>query len=212
VTAPEGRVRTLEAGVDVPAAGVQDECSTPPLRSLIGDLLQRSRTADLALGRVRLAALDLTEAEVRGPARCRVLLGQLDASMLLDATPAHDAYPGHATRRAALLRLANWLASDRLEVRAAGIGLWTPDFSVFRDPAGATTCLLGAHYFGSPQLAVGPSFTAVLRGSADSALLRQRFEEIWRRGHDVSPAILDVVKRTAEEVGDHDRVSSHRSP
>ena len=182
------------------------------MRSLIGDLLQRSRTADLALARVRLAALDLTEAEVRGPARCRVLLGQLDASMLVDATAAHDTAADYSRRREALLRLADWLASDRLEVRSAGIGLWTPDFSIFRDPADATTCLLGAHYFGSPQLTMGPSFTAVFHGADDAALLQLRFEEVWDRGHDVSPAILEVLERTAEEVRDHGRFGSPRSP
>lgn len=212
MTAPEVRAGTPEASVDAPAVRIQDEGSTRSLRSLIGDLLQRSRTADLALGRVRLAALDLTEAEVQGPTRCRVLLGQLDASTLVDATALRDAGADHPTRREALLRLATWLASDRLEVRSAGIGLWTPDFSVFRDPAGATTCLLGAHYFGSPQLTIGPSFTAIVRAADDAALLQLRFEEVWGRGHDVSPAILDVLERTTEEVNHHGRFESFRSP
>ncbi len=212
MTAPEGRAGAPEASAYGPAVRIQDEGSTRSLRSLIGDLLWRARTADLALGRVRLAALDLTEAEVRGPARCRVLLGQLDATMLVDATVAQDAVAGLSTRRDALVRLAEWLASDRLEVRSAGIGLWTPDFSIFRDPAGAATCLLGAHYFGSPQLTMGPSFTAILHGADHAALLQRRFEEVWDRGHDVSPAILEVLERTAEEVRDHDRPASPRSP
>lgn len=201
-----------DAPLDAPAVRIQDEASTPSLRSLIGDLLQHSRTADLALARVRLAALDLTAAEVRGPARCRVLLGQLDAAMLVDATTTPGAAPGRSTRRESLLRLADWLASDRLEVRSAGIGLWTPDFSIFRDRAGAATCLLGAHYFGSPQLTVGPSFTALVDGADGAAVLQLRFEEVWGRGHDVSPAILDVLERTAEEAGDQGGVGAFRSP
>jgi len=179
--------------VTAAAATVRDEHSTRPLRAVIGELLQRSSTADLALGRVRLAALDLTAAEVRGPNRCRVLLGQLDAATLVEATLT-DA----SSRRDAMLRLAHWLEGGRLEVRSAGIGLWTPDFSIFRDAGGTTTCLLGAHYFGSPQLTVGPSFTAVLRAVPDGALLQRRFDEAWARGHDVAPAILDVIRRAAD--------------
>lgn len=167
---------------------VRDEGADRPLRSVIGALLEKSRTADLALGRVRLAALDLAEAEVRGPERCRVLLGQLDAAALLDARPGSGP---------ALRRLADWLSSDRLDVRSAGIGAWTPDFSIYRDRAGLSTCLIGAHYFGHPQLTVGPSVTVVLEGSEGATLLQSRFDEVWQRAHDVAPAILEVLRRAA---------------
>lgn len=182
---------------------LRDERSTRPLRGVIGALLQRSSTADLALSRVRLAALDLTANEVSGPDRCRVLLGQLDATTLADAiAPRAASIAGREVAGApagleAMRRLAGWIECGRLEVRSAGIGLWTPDFSIFRDAGGSATCLVGAHYFGNPHLTVGPSFTAILRNAPDGALLQRRFDETWARGHDVAPAILDVLRRAA---------------
>lgn len=109
----------------IPDERILDERSDPPLRAVIGRLLSSCHHADLALGRVRLGSLDLTQGEVEGPRRCRVLLGQLDASSLLDTAP-------HLGPRApAMVRLAAWLANERLEVRSAGIGAWNPDFSVY---------------------------------------------------------------------------------
>lgn len=177
------------------AGRILDERSDPPVRSVIGRLLASCEYADLAVGRIRLAALDLTEAEVQGPTRCRVLLGQLDASTL------HDAAPGEPARRPAVRRLTEWLTSDRLEVRSAGIGAWTPDFSVYVPGArrnhggGSAVSLLGAHYFGSPQLTVGPSVTVLLREPEAVGLLRERFQELWDGAHDVAPAIMEVLGR-----------------
>jgi hypothetical protein len=171
-----------------------DERTDPALRRVIGELLRGARTADLALDRVRLGVLDLTEAEMRAPRRCRVLLGRLDASMLLDA-PA----PG---RSASIGGLLDWLDSGRLEVRSAGFGAWTPDFSVFETAGGDRTALVGAHYFVSPQLATEPSFTVVLRDPDACATLGTRFEEVWERAHDVSPAIRGVLERVERDALD----------
>lgn len=183
------------------ASRILDERSEPPLRAVIGKLLASCGRADLALGRVRLGSLDLTPAEVQGPERCRVLLGQLDASTLLDTAPHRGSRPP------AMARLATWLASERLEVRSAGIGAWTPDFSVYSSSPGlpgregareqTTTCLLGAHYFGNPQLTVGPSVTVVLHDRDTARVLRRRFDELWDQAHDVSAAIMEVLERGA---------------
>jgi hypothetical protein len=187
---PDGAVRLV------------DERSEVTLRRRIGALLERCQTADLALARVRLGALDLTYPEVRGPGRVRVLLGQLDAAALLDVAPQR---PDSGARRGPasgpdLEPLREWLRGGRLEVRSAGIGAWTPDFSVFALPDEPATSLLGAHYFGSPQLTVGPSVTAIIQGR-DAELLRARFEELWDRGHDVAPAILQVLERARDGAG-----------
>lgn len=180
---------------------VFDERADRPLRTIIGDLLARSHTADIALSRVRLASLDLSDTEIQGPHQCRVLLGQLDASVLLDA--ARDGHP-HPKR---LHRLQRWLATDRLEVRSAGIGAWVPDFSIYRStspqaalrgaggPNGGATCIIGAHYFGTPQMAVGPSVTVITNDHGAVDLLSRRFGEVWDRAHDVAPAIRDVLER-----------------
>jgi hypothetical protein len=140
---------------------------------------------DFAVARIRLAHLDLSEAEVAGPERCRVLLGQLDASTLLDT---------EAAAAGAVDGLIRWVRSGRLLVRSAGIGAWTPDYSVYHTPDGGA-CLVGAHYFGNPQLTVGPSFTAVSTDPAARAMLGRRFDALWERSHDVLPGILGVLER-----------------
>ena len=170
-----------------------DEHSEPPLRGTIGRLLRASHTADVALSRIRLAALDLTPEEMRGPRRCRVLLGQLDASSL------HDR-PGGATRDGpAIGALLDWLASGRLEVRSAGIGGWNPDFSLYETGRGRRTALLGAHYFVDAGLAAGPLFTFVVEEPTPCDLLARRFEEVWARAHDVAPAIAEVLERVERD-------------
>lgn len=168
---------------------VVDERARRSLRVVIGELLETSTHADLALRRVRLGALDLSDREIHGPELCRVLLGQLDASTLLDA--AAD----RTRSREGLHRLAQWLTSDRLHVRSAGLGAWTPDFSVYENGARNHTSLIGAHYFGSPQLTVGPSVTVIDPSPETGRLLKGRFHELWERAHDVRPAILRVLDR-----------------
>ena len=170
-----------------------DERGFPPVRRMIGELLEGCARADLAIGRIRLGVLDLTDAEVRGPERCRVLLGRLDAATLLDAAPS-----GASPRsRDSILRLRQWLDSGRLEVRSAGLGSWTPDFSVYRTRGGTPTCLLGAHYFGSPHLTLGPSFTICTVEASASSVLLARFDGLWDDAHDVGPAIADVLDRAS---------------
>jgi hypothetical protein len=162
-----------------------DDTSSPPLRQVIGELMIGAERVDFAIARIRLAALDLSEEEVTGPDRTRVLLGQLDASTLLDAGAAD---------RTAVAGLIRWARSGGLEVRSAGIGAWTPDFSVFHGSNGGAA-LVGAHYFGSPQLTVGPSFTVVSMEPETRRILARRFDGLWERSHDVLPAIVDVLER-----------------
>lgn len=162
-----------------------NETSDPPLRTVIGRLLKDAEAADIAVARIRLASLDLTEQEIEGPTSCRVLLGRLDATTLLDTGTA---------RAEAVARLARWTRSGRLQVRSAGIGAWRPDFSVYHTARGGTS-LLGAHYFGSPQLTVGPSFTVVTEDPVVRSDLAARFDQLWDRSHNVLPAIAQVLER-----------------
>ena len=161
-----------------------DETSRPPLRTVIGELMEQADAVDFAVARIRLANLDLASEEIDG-LQCRVLLGRLDASTLLDTDSA---------RLAAVEGLIGWARSGRLAVRSAGIGAWTPDFSVYHGVSGSR-CLLGAHYFGPPQLTVGPSFTAVTADPDGVAVLQRRFNRLWERSHDVLPAIVAVLER-----------------
>lgn len=167
-----------------------DESSTPPLRAHITRLLASSTTADIAVGNIRLAGLDLTPGEIRDVRRCRILLGRLDASSLADFGP-EDA--GLAFRMKTLLE---FLQSGRVEVRSAGTGAWAPDFSVFHHGSeGASACLIGAHYFHQPLSTFGPSYTALLTGSAAVAAAAGRFDALWRRSHDVIDPVIGAIYR-----------------
>jgi len=173
---------------------VIDERSSPPLRARIGQLLAKADDAAFAVGRIRLGVLDLTDHELATVQRCRVLLGQLDASTLLDAADTG------ARSTASLAPLLRFAASGRLEVRSAGLAAWSPDFAVVH-AGGRRVGLVGAIYFGSPELVTGPAFTIPVLGDDATALLRTRFDESWARAHDVLPAIRQVLERAHELEG-----------
>lgn len=180
-----------------PGSGVLlDDRRHPPLRQVVGRLLARATTADFAIGRVRLAAVDLTEAELRRVQRCRVLLGRLDAETLTAPPGAHAPAPDSAGH---LLTLRAFLESGRVSVRTAGGTLWLPDFSVLDGlpptagfPGGAV-CFIGAHYFARPYPTRGPALTCLLAGPGSIASARERFEELWEIGYDVLPVILETL-------------------
>lgn len=167
-----------------------DEASTPPLRAHITRLLATSVTADIAVGNIRLAGLDLTPIEIRDVRRCRILLGRLDSSALADLGRDN---PGVALRMRTLL---DFLESGRVEVRSAGIGAWSPDFSVYHQRTEATSaCLLGAHYFHEPLSTHGPSFTALLTAPAAVAAASARFDALWFGSHDVMEPVIGAIHR-----------------
>jgi hypothetical protein len=183
-----------------------DERSLPSLRERIGELLAGADEAAFAVARIRLAVLDLTDREIGRVRRCRVLLGHLDASTLLDA--AEGSGPGGSA--AAMAGLVRFARSGRLEVRSVGLGGWTPDFAVVSGRAGRTG-VLGSIQFGNPELVIGPAFTAITANPAMAGFLLSRFDDLWERAHDVLPAILEVLERahgvgvaTAGERGDAD--------
>lgn len=172
--------------------GLFDERGNPPLRARIGQLLATADEAVFAVGRIRLGVLDLAEWELASLQSCRVLLGHLDASTLLDA--ADDDGPTRAPRLGPLLRFA---ATGRLEVRSAGVGSWSPDFAVV-SAAGRRVGLVGAIYFGRPDLVIGPALTVPIVEPAETSLLVARFDDLWQRAHDVLPAVRDVLERAHE--------------
>jgi hypothetical protein len=168
-----------------------DERCRPPLRAVIGALLASAEEADVAVTRVRLAALDLRPDELAHVRRCRFLLGRLDAH----AFGAVAAASGDRRERvAALLR---FLRSGAVHVRSAGICAWTPDFSIYRGIRGGetgTVCLIGAHYFHEPP-DHGPSFTWAVDHAAAVQRLTLRFEEMWERSHDALPAVIHAIEQ-----------------
>lgn len=167
-----------------------DDRSRPTLREQIGQLLTSCATADIAVGHIRLAALDLTPAETLGVRRCRILLGRLDASALNDFGHPDDRVDTH------LHTLRAFLESGRVEIRSAGLSAWSPDFSVYGGPGDADSiCLMGAHYFRDPVALNGPSFTAMLTDARSVTSAMARFDALWERSHDVLEPVLTAVHR-----------------
>lgn len=167
---------------------LMDEKSDPPLRAVIGGLLARCTRADIAVASIRLAALDLGDAELEGVSRCRILVGGLDARAL-DGGVHSDA--AALDRSRALLR---FLESDRVRIRSAGRSSWMPDFSLYHE-SGRRVALIGAHYFREPVAAHGPSLTCMLTDADSAELLAARFDELWNGGHDVGAAVRDTVRQ-----------------
>jgi hypothetical protein len=174
-----------------------DDRSGPALRDVVGTLLRQSAGADFAIGNVRLAAIDLTSFELAHISACRLLMDRLDVGMLADtACIARD----NASVAANLVVLKQFAATGRLMVRATGSLCWSPDFSVMHGlpvsslaPAGGV-CLVGAHYFSRPVIPGGASLTCVITGGAAVMRARERFEDLWNRGHDVLPVVRELLK------------------
>lgn len=172
------------------------ERSNPTLRQVIGTLIARAAHADFAVGNVRLAAIDLSAVELGRVRSCRLLLDRLDVDMLSDVISASDA---NASLSRNLRVLHAFAISGRLQLRAAGTLSWSPDFSVFEGlppsslaPSGAA-CLMGAHYFSTPVMRAGASFTCALTGPAAVQAAAARFEDLWSGGHDVLPVVRELL-------------------
>lgn len=168
-----------------------DGRASPSLRSVLGAALAESSSASFAIRRIRLARVDLMPEELRRVARCRVLLGRLDADSLADT----GALPS-STRTAALLDMA---ASGRLEVRSASLLTWDPDFALVGNGRDDDLLLFGSIQF-MPPLPQRPieelSLSCALRDPVMVRSAAVRFEELWERAHDALEAVTDALCRS----------------
>ncbi len=148
-----------------------DERSTPDFRATFGELLGRSVAVDVALKRIRLGGMDLEKEEVGRIRHIRLLLCEVNALSLGAEAEATVANPGAGGNLELVLGL---MRARRLSIRAAPLGGWTPDFSVFygEAPDGDTGekpewALLGLHWF----------------------------QHLWDQAHDIGPAVLSILER-----------------
>lgn len=184
-----------------------DDTSQPTLRQRIGLLLSTCSTADIAVAHIRLAALDLSDRETGHVQRCRILLGRLEARALIgvgdgDILNASRLVGVVAGDRSGIVvndermrTLLTFLESGRVQVRSAGLGAWSPDFSVYRGLPDGDACLLGAHYFREPPSIRGPSFTVLLKERPCIAMVGARFDALWETSHDVMEPIVSAMHR-----------------
>ena len=175
-----------------------DDRSRPDFRETFGVLARRARGLDVALTHMRLATLDLSEADLGRMHRVRLLLAEVSAAALDAEAHAVLNRPNVAKN---LRRLAALLALGRIEVRSAPLGGWAPDFSVFSDDEGYFAVLVGPHRFDGRALHRGPEL-ASLHGAAAAERMAHRFGEIWEQGHDISPAIVGILARADRGVRD----------
>ncbi|HWV58389.1 MAG TPA: hypothetical protein VNZ57_13130 [Longimicrobiales bacterium] len=187
------------APIVLPAGAVLlDENTDPPLREWYGRLLATATEADFAVGRVRLAGIDMSGVELAGVRHCRMLLGRLDMDTLLDGSG--DPHP-EDDWRARLKRLRAFVGSGRIRIHSAGMQQWSPDFSVFRGvragagPGGGdrgAAVVLGPHHF-ARSAPDGAAMTAIIPGENAAALATRRFETMFESGYDVTGVVLELL-------------------
>jgi hypothetical protein len=170
-----------------------DERAPRPFRFLFGRLLHQSSKVETAILRIRLGAVDLSTAELAGLKTLRVLVAEVNAHMAEAEAYAMAVDP---VKRENLERLLEMLRQDIMEIRAAPLGGWSPDFSVFSSDLAPERLLLGPHWFHKPFPHRGPAW-AVLLGSREAARAQVRFRELWDQAHDIGPAIQRMMERTS---------------
>lgn len=181
-----------------PSPGILfDERRRPDFRDVFGALARRSRSVRTAVTRIRLTSVDLGPDELSSLERFQVLLSELNALRL--EAEAHALV--HQRRRAPKLRLlTRLLECGTLEVRSAPLGGWSPDFTVFDEPAGAGWVLCGFHAFERPYPHRGPAL-ASLHGTDAARLAGRRFDELWVGAHDVGPTLWTLLSRAEGVAG-----------
>lgn len=173
-----------------------DERGRPDFRDIFGALARRSGRILTAVTRVRITTLDLTEEEVAGITRFRVLLTELNA-LRLDTEAKVLVH--HPKRAGTVLLLARLLEEERLQVRSAPLGGWSPDFTVFSPVNEPPVALLGYHWFERPYPHRGPALSTCFQGEG-ARLAARRHEELWENAHDVGPAVWSLLTRAARDV------------
>ena len=189
---------------DPTSAPLLDRCTRQPerrvlvgpdgrrIRTAFADALRGAEGLDLALSRIRLDTLGSVPSLLAGVRRTRLLLGEVRADVI-DAE-AH-ALAVRPVGRARLRELVRLLQEDRVRVRAAPLGRWHPDFSLFEHPDGRSSGLVGSHAFGGGGPGSGPLVAIRLEGEEALGPLPAEFERIWSRAHDVSAALEVMLRR-----------------
>lgn len=178
-------------------AALLDERGRPDFRDAFGAVARRSTSIATAVTRVRLSTVDLDEKEVEGVERFRVLVSELSALQLDAEARGLMAMP----RRAPAVRLlTRMLEEERLQVRSAPLGGWSPDFTVFSNAEGPHAVLLGFHAFERPYPHRGPAL-ASLHGGDAARLAAKRHAELWTNAHDVGSTLWSILARAARRAG-----------
>jgi len=181
----------LLPGLTSAPAILLDERGRPDFRDVFGALARTSVDIATAVTRVRLSTVDLSLAELEGVEHFRVLVAEVNA-IQLDAEAR--ALQGDPRRAPNVELLRSLLESERLEIRSAPLGGWSPDFTVFSASGGPAAVVTGYHAFERPYPHRGPALAAVHFGDA-ARLAAKRHGELWARSHDVGPAVWSILSK-----------------
>lgn len=147
--------------------------------------LQAADRADIALTRLRIATLRLRRRDLAKLGGIRLLLAELTTSAWEVET--HRALLDD--RREPVLRaLIRRLEEGELEIRAAPLAAWAPDFTVFHREGRDPRALLGPHWLEPTPGQRGPRFAFLVDG-ADADRVAERFARVWASAYDVGPAV-----------------------
>ncbi len=158
---------------------VLDEFTRPSMRETMSALMSASQHVDMAVFNMRLAGIDIGDREVGHLHRIRVVMGQLDAEVLMQT----ESRPVEQLQRLRLLA-----GSGLLHVRTVPRFRWCPDFSIFDHAA-----LIGAHYTELPYPVDGIALTCVVTDQHAVQRCARRFERMWDLGYDVLPVVVETL-------------------
>ena len=179
-------------GITPQPAALLDDRTRPDFRDAFGALASQSTGIATAVTRVRLSTMDLTESELQGVERFRVLVAEMNAIQLTAEARGLTNDPARAPRLAFLQRM---LESGRLEVRAAPLAGWSPDFTVFSNAAGPSAVLTGFHWFERPYPHRGPALSSLHFAEA-ARVAGRRHAELWETAHDIGPAVWSILSKS----------------
>jgi len=178
-------------GITPHPAVLLDDRARPDFRDVFGTLASQSTDIAIAITRVRLSTMNLTESELRSVVHFRVLVAEMNAIQLAAEARGLVNDPARAPRLPLLQRM---LESGRLQVRAAPLAGWSPDFTVFADAAGPTAVLTGFHWFERPYPHRGPALSS-LHFQEGARVASRRHEELWGTAHDIGPAVWSILSK-----------------
>lgn len=148
---------------------------------------------DTAILRIRLAAVDLSEKELRKVRNLRVLVAEVNSQTVEEEVYA---LAMDTAKRENLSRILDLLRRGVMEIRSAPLGGWSPDFTVFSAGGTPHTLLLGDHWFHRPFPHRGPAWGARF-GAEEAQKALSRFAEVWSGAHDIGPALRRLMERTS---------------
>jgi len=178
-------------GIVPQSAALLDDRTRPDFRDVFGTLASQSTDIATAVTRVRLSTMNLTERELENVECFRVLVAQMTAIQLAAEARGLINDPARAPRLPFLQRM---LESGRLEVRAAPLAGWSPDFTVFSTPAGPSAVLTGFHWFERPYPHRGPALSSLHLAEA-ARVASRRHAKLWQTAHDIGPAVWSILSK-----------------